>query len=123
MEQPLNIAKSLADRNRMRVVMALMSHDELCVCQIVEVLRLATATVSRHMSKLQKAGLVRSRKDGRWVFYCLADSIPESLRRWLLESLSDSQEIRADQKILEKVLVSDPEVLCREQKERKKCND
>jgi len=103
----------------MRVIAALLRHDELCVCQIVEMLRLATATVSRHMSILQNARLVQSRKDGRWVYYRLAEPFSEPLRIWLLESLSGSQEIKADQELLEMILSCVPEDLCRQQKEKK----
>jgi ArsR family transcriptional regulator len=123
MEAPLHITKALADGNRMRVVAALMRRDELCVCQIVEMLGLATATVSRHMSILQNARLVRNRKDGRWVYYCLAEPFPEPLREWLLESLSDSPEINADRALLETIIACVPEALCMQQKKRKESND
>lgn len=119
METSLNIAKALADGSRMRVVMALMRCDELCVCQIVEMLRLAAATVSRHLSILQNARLIQSRKDGRWVYYRLAKPFPASLRKWLLESLVNSEEIKADHTLFEKILSCNPEDLCRHQKERK----
>ena len=56
MEQVLGTTKALADGNRLRVVMALTDQEELCVCQITELLNLAMPTVSRHMSVLQKAG-------------------------------------------------------------------
>lgn len=103
----------------MRVVAALLTHDELCVCQIVKMLRLATPTVSRHMSILQHAQLVQYRKDGRWVYYRLAEPFPEHLRKWLLESLSNLPEIKADQVLLKTILSCDPEDLCRQQKEEK----
>jgi len=48
------ITKALSDGNRLRVVVSLMEHEELCVCQITEMLKLATATVSRHMSVLSE---------------------------------------------------------------------
>ena len=120
LEQTLNITKALADGSRMRVVTALMTSRELCVCQIVEMLRLAGATASRHMRILQNARLVQSRKDGKWVYYRLAEPFPESLRNWLIESLQNAQEIEADQVLLEKVLCRAPETLCRQQKERKR---
>lgn len=119
MESSLAIAKALADGNRMRVVAALMDHDELCVCQIVEVLRIATATVSRHMSILQNAGLVKCRKDGRWVHYRLSESFPGLLRQWLIDSLSKSKEINKDRKLLATIVSRVPEELCRRQKQRK----
>jgi len=121
MEATLDVAKALADGNRMRVVAALLERDELCVCQIVEVLQLATATVSRHMRILQSARLVRNRKDGRWVYYRHSESFPAPLRRWLVESLSNSPEIQADRALLDQILVREPEELCRRQKTRREC--
>jgi len=118
-EKTLNIAKALADGNRMRVIVALMENNELCVCQITEMLRLAVATVSRHMSVLQNARLVQSRKEGRWVFYRLEDSFPGSLRQCLMESLCGSPEITADRQNLVTILSCEPDDLCRHQKERK----
>lgn len=119
MELPLNMAKALADGNRIRVAAALMEHEELCACQITEMLRLASATVSRHMSILQAARLVQSRKDGRWVYFRLAESFPELLHRWLEQSLSNSQEVAADRKELKIILSRKPVDLCRKQRQRK----
>ena len=121
MEKTLNIAKALADGNRMRVILALMENDELCVCQITEMLGLATATVSRHMSVLQNARLVESRKESRWVFYRLVDTFPVVLRRWLQESLAGAPEVAADRRMLLTILACEPDDLCRHQKERKEC--
>ena len=56
--------KALGDESRMRAILALRGR-ELCVCQIVELLKLAHSTVSKHMSILREAGLVQSRKIGR----------------------------------------------------------
>jgi ArsR family transcriptional regulator, arsenate/arsenite/antimonite-responsive transcriptional repressor len=118
MEKPLRIAKALADGNRMRVIAALLGREELCVCQIVEMLQLSAATVSRHVSILQNAHLVEGRKDGRWVFYRLADPFPSALRSWLLTSLADSPEVASDRTRLEAILICSPEEICRRQKER-----
>jgi ArsR family transcriptional regulator len=120
-EQTLNIAKALADGSRMRVIAALMSRDELCVCQITEMLQLAPATVSRHMTILQHARLVQSRKEGRWVFYRLTAAFPDLLYQWLTGALADSAEIRADRGRLQTILACDPDDLCRRQKNRKSC--
>lgn len=119
METTLAMIKALADGNRLRVVVVLMRHDELCVCQIVEMLGLATATVSRHMHILQHARLVQSRKEGRWVHYRLAQPFPDLLRTWLAQSLAEAPEVQADEKALAAILASDPEVVCRRQKIRK----
>src|SRR3972149_2235947 len=71
MNETVSIAKALSDRGRLWVWMFLVP-GELCVCQIVEALGLAPSTVSRHLSILQQAGFLLSRKDRRWVYYSLA---------------------------------------------------
>jgi ArsR family transcriptional regulator len=116
MEESLNMAKALADGNRMRVVAALLRNDELCVCQIVEMLGLATATVSRHMSILQNARVVQSRKDSRWVFYRMTQDFPETLKNWLEQSLANSRQIKADNRQLKKILACNRQDLCQRQK-------
>lgn len=118
MEQTLRITKALADGNRLRAVMALVGHDELCVCQITELLDLATATVSRHMSLLQNAHLVTSRKQGRWVYYALSKDFPKRLLAWLKETLADSGILAADREKLESILSLEPDALCRDQRKR-----
>jgi len=114
----LAVTKALADGNRLRVLMALAQGAELCVCQITEFLNLAPATVSRHMSVLQAAGLVVSRKEGRWVIYGLSPQIPKDLAKWLESSLEHTREIDADRDRLMAILASDREELCRTQKSR-----
>ncbi len=122
MESILAMSKGLADGNRMRIIAALLERDELCVCQLTEMLGLAGATVSRHMSILQAARLVRNRKQGRWVFYRLSGEFPELLKKWVRESLADSPEVRADRENLQTILRCDPEELCRRQREGAECS-
>jgi DNA-binding transcriptional ArsR family regulator len=64
----VEIAKALSDSHRVRAFMALRN-GELCLCQLIELFKLAPSTVSKHMSILKQAGLVESRKDSRWVYY------------------------------------------------------
>ena len=72
MRDLMAVTKALADESRVRILLALEA-GELCVCQIVELLQLAPSTVSKHMSILKQARLLESRKEGRWMFYRLAD--------------------------------------------------
>jgi ArsR family transcriptional regulator len=123
MEKTLSTTKALADGNRLRIIMVLTEQTELCICQITELLGWATATVSRHMSVLQNARLVRSRKDGRWVYYRLADEFPEALHRWIVESMEGSKEIENDRRQLQSILSYKPDELCRRQKtKRRSCH-
>ena len=62
--------RAFSDRTRLRIL-HLLQEREMCVGDIVTVLRLPQPTVSRHLSYLRRARLVRGRKDGLWVFYSL----------------------------------------------------
>ncbi len=119
MNTTLNVTKALSDGNRLRSVAALMEHDELCVCQITEMLGLAPATVSRHMSVLQNARLVESRKDGRWVHYRLSGSFPILVKQWLVQEFSQADVIAEDRLKLDAVISADREDLCRSQRMKK----
>ena len=77
--------RALGHPARMRTA-AMLRLGELCLCQITEVLKLAPSTVSLHIKELKRAGLVSERKDGRWVYFSLADD--EHARRWLETTLA-----------------------------------
>ena len=118
MRELLAAMKALSDENRLRIVVSLNGR-ELCLCQIVELLCLATSTVSKHMSVLQQARLVEARKDGRWTYFRLADAEPpEMVRRateLVLASLGKDAKVRDDARRLKEILKKDPEQLCRAQ--------
>jgi ArsR family transcriptional regulator, arsenate/arsenite/antimonite-responsive transcriptional repressor len=115
MKQFLALAKALSDEGRVRTLMFL-SGGELCVCQIIEMLGLAPSTVSKHMSILHQAGLVESRKDGRWIYYRLVDDkAPRPVREaldWLQRCLRDTPVVRADALRLREVRKMQRDSLC-----------
>ncbi len=118
MRDVLDVMKALADANRLRVLMALR-RGELCVCQIVELLKLAPSTTSKHMSVLRQARLVESRKEGRWMYYRLPDrnaskAVKDAIA-WVRRHLAESPEIVQDDKELARILRMDPEEICRGQ--------
>jgi len=122
MFQPLEILKALSDMNRMRIVAALSRYDELCACQITEVLQVTGATASRHLSILQHAGLLDSRKEGRWVYYRLAPPAGTStLFQWLENTFTGSEQLLADAEALENIVGITREDLCRMQRGEKCC--
>ena len=105
MKNTLALFKSLSDQNRLRVVAALLSFPELCACQFKELLQITGATVSRHMALLIQAGLVDSRKDGKWVYYRLRKDQPavNALLQWLEQEVCDTSVVKADRLMLDKI--------------------
>ena len=112
------ITKALADETRVRMLLALRD-GELCACQIVELAQLAPSTVSKHLSILKQARLVDSRKEGRWMYFRLADSTASALIRqtlaWVEKSLADDKLVEQDRQRLQQILECDPSELCEKQ--------
>lgn len=108
------LMKALSDSNRIRALMALRS-GELCVCQIIELLQLAPSTVSKHMSILKHAKLVKSRKCGRWIYYMLSDNradVVSNLTQFTINALTGSKLIKNDDRKLKSIKNCDLEELC-----------
>lgn len=117
MNKTLSITKALSDGNRLRILMALAEHRELCACQITELLGTAGATVSRHLTVLNHAGLIESRKDGRWVNFRLVEDPEHALMIiWLKNVLTNTSQIMADNASLHNIIAQDPEDICRKQR-------
>jgi DNA-binding transcriptional ArsR family regulator len=100
-----------------------LQKGELCVCQIVELLGLAPSTVSKHMSILKHAGLVKCRKEEKWIYYRLPDSAERDAKihdtlESLFSSLSKDKQIIDDSESLVKILKQSPEILCRKRVEK-----
>ena len=64
--------KALADKTRLKIL-ALLSIREMCVCEVMVALDLTQPTASHHLGILEKANLVKSKREGKWVFYSLPD--------------------------------------------------
>ena len=120
MKETLGITKALADESRLRILMMVKDH-EVCVCQIVEVLGSAFSTISKHLSILKSAGLIESRKKGRWVYYHLPQqpsAAADAAVSWIAESLKGCDVIAQDRTKGTAVCSQVPEELARHQRER-----
>ncbi|MEZ0576160.1 ArsR/SmtB family transcription factor [Halodesulfovibrio aestuarii] len=125
MQKITQTLKALSDQNRIRIIAALMEHNELCACQLTELLGIAGATVSRHLGILHYAELVQFRKEGRWVFYRLGKGIEYSqqLLDWIHEKAITSKELQQDREQLRTILSCDPEEICRKQRNDSCCSN
>ncbi len=112
MDETLDLIRALADKHRVRSLLALEG-QELCLCNLQDLLGLVPSSVSRHMAILQEAGFVTSRKKGKWTYFRLAPldgNTPRgSLLRWLLESLEDDPATQADRELVRQLKKNDSE--------------
>lgn len=82
-EQMAATFKTLSDPTRVRIVSALL-HTELCVGDLASCLEMSTSAVSHQLRLLREMRLVRSRREGKHIFYTLDDEhIYELFRRGL----------------------------------------
>lgn len=93
----LNIFKALSDETRIRIL-KLLENGELCVCDVVAALDMVQPKVSFHLSVLKEAGLIKDRKQGKWIHYRIDDS--DIFRRFLILSVLErmSEDVIAEDK-------------------------
>jgi ArsR family transcriptional regulator len=93
--------RALADGTRLRLLL-LLRKREMCVCDLVDVLKSPQPTISRHLAHLRQAGLVTMRKQGFWTYYSLLPSrsaVHKQLLATLDACLKDEKEFAKDQKL------------------------
>jgi DNA-binding transcriptional ArsR family regulator len=71
-EKQSKVFKALADETRLRIL-GLLRAREMCVCEVMVALNLTQPTASHHLGILENVGLIKDRKEGKWVFYSIAD--------------------------------------------------
>jgi ArsR family transcriptional regulator, arsenate/arsenite/antimonite-responsive transcriptional repressor len=73
-EQLAECFKAMGDQTRIQIL-ALLKVEDLCVCELVEILGISQPSVSQHIRKLKNAKLVKERRQGKWIFYSLDGSL------------------------------------------------
>jgi ArsR family transcriptional regulator len=112
MDDIINLLNMLADKTRLRIMMLLRGH-ELCVCEIFAALKMSQPRVSRQLAVLRQAGLIRDRREGKWVYYRIEDrskdlgQILELLTKWL----ENDSEIKCDKELLTRIFAIKKDLL------------
>ena len=92
----LNALKALSDETRLRMI-NLLYEKELCVCDIMESLKITQTKASRHLSYLKNAGLVTDRKHAQWVYYSIVhDDENKFLDSLVCNNLRNLEQFRND---------------------------
>jgi len=79
----------LADSTRLKILQ-LLAKEELCACEVMAALGLTQPTTSHHLGIMERAGVVASRREGKWVFFRLSSP---RVREVLTKSLSLVREV------------------------------
>lgn len=83
------IFKALADDTRAKIIYALALENELCVCDVANIIGSSIANTSHHLRLLRNMGLAKYRKEGKLVFYSLDD---DHVRHLILAGVEHAQE-------------------------------
>ena len=67
---PHDLLKAFADETRLRIL-RLLSGGELCVCDLMSVIKAPQPKISRHLAYLRRHGLVETKREGQWIYYSL----------------------------------------------------
>ncbi len=110
-----DVMKAVADPTRVRIL-KILEGEELCVCQIIAVIALGQSTISKHLFLLRAAGLIKDRKERKWVHYSLdgksrnpfAGEMLRNLRKWL----NDDPVVLRDRERMATAKELGPAVIC-----------
>jgi ArsR family transcriptional regulator, arsenate/arsenite/antimonite-responsive transcriptional repressor len=78
MDRLVQYFRALSEEVRLRIIL-LLTHGELCVCDIMEILDEPQSKVSRHLSYLKSSGLITAKRVGVWMHYALREQGDETL--------------------------------------------
>ncbi|CAI9394752.1 ArsR/SmtB family transcription factor [Niallia sp. Sow4_A1] len=70
LKETASVLKLLGDKTRLSIV-SLLSEQECCVCEFVEIFNISQPAISQHLRKMRDLGIVKEQKKGQWVFYSL----------------------------------------------------
>ncbi len=83
-----NTLKALSDPTR-REILSMLKEGRLSAGEIVENFPVSGAAVSRHLSVLKEADLIRDERDGKYIYYELNASVLEEIMLWITQLKGD----------------------------------
>jgi ArsR family transcriptional regulator len=96
--------RMLADSTRLRILLLLQQHGELCVCELTHTLGLSQPKISRHLAHLRESGLLLASRNGQWMYYRINPALPawaQSVLQATVEGNSGAAPFSADRRMLE----------------------
>jgi ArsR family transcriptional regulator len=81
--------RALSDETRIQIMILLLEHEELCVCDFVGALGQTQSKISRHLRYLYNSGLVKDRREGLWMHYRISPDL-EPEQRLIVAALAEA---------------------------------
>ena len=90
--KPAALFSALAHDTRLRCLLLLLEHEELCVCELTHAIGAAQPHMSRHLGQLRELGLVTDRREGLWIHYRINPELPY----WVVKILEETARSNRD---------------------------
>jgi len=100
---PKQLFSALAHDTRLRCLIMLVHHHELCVCELTHAIGAAQPHISHHLAQLRESGVLLDRREGLWVYYRLNPELPAWVQGVLREAtagLKDQSPFADDERAL-----------------------
>ena len=96
MRAPAMLFRALADETRLQMLYLIRQQQELCVCDLENVLGIGQSKASRHLRYLLDAGLLQDRREAIWIYYRIAENLRPAEKAILecVEQLLDPLRLR-----------------------------
>jgi len=85
----IRAVKGISDETRIRILKVLLER-ECCVCEVMQALNISQSRASRNLGILERAGFVKSRRDGLWIVYSVDEQMVNGYAASLIEILRNS---------------------------------
>ena len=103
------VLKAVADKNRLRII-KMLENKKMCVCELAAVLEITQPSVSKHLSILNNAGILKDERNGQWIDYSLNDEkinqyapvIKSTLKEWLNNDIRIKDDLKKAKTVLRK---------------------
>ena len=101
----IKFLKAISDEGRIRIISLLFNRNDMCVCELQEIIGLAQPTISFNLRKLEEAEIITHIKNGTWVNYSINKNLENNfvkILKLIIDNLKDDEEIIKDHKKAEK---------------------
>lgn len=97
MNKLVDYLKLLSDETRLRI-MVLLSHNELCVCQLTGITGISQPNISKHLARLRNMGFVKDERKDQYIFYSLTieDKLFQDILQKIIENINDYPALQSD---------------------------
>lgn len=105
MTELMDFLKTIADETRLRIL-ALLFQQEICVCNLCDIMEEIQPKISRHLAKLRDVGYVQDKRQGQWIFYYLDihDKVELGILNAIVNNIDQYPILKRDYERLQKMI-------------------